>query len=287
MSPLIVIVGETGSGKTSLSIALAKRFNGEIVAADSRSVYTGMDIGTAKPTARERQGVPHYGLDVVEPGEEFSAYDFKILAESAIATIAGHGRLPFMVGGTGLYVDAVIYDYKFRAKPSAAARHKLTGLTIQELQERIVAAKLPLPANSDNPRHLSRLLESGEPPSQHRKLRDNTIVLGISLPRAALAGSIGKRVDGMIEAGLVDETRKLLARYGSVEALRTPGYKAIARFINGELSLDEAKQQFVRDDLGLAKRQRTWFKRNKDIHWLSGENIYDQAIALITPLINR
>ena len=287
MPPLVVIVGETASGKTALALALAKKLDGEIIAADSRTVYAGMDIGTAKPTPSERQGVPHYGLDVANPGKQFSAYDFQQLAQSAITSIAAHGRLPIMVGGTGLYIDAVLYDFTFRPKPSSKTRAAVQGLSVEELQARLLAAKIPLPENRANPRHLARLLESGAPPRQRKILRKNTIVLGLSLPLEELQSRIVRRVDAMVEAGLIDEVRGLLERYGNPEALRAPGYKAFAAYIQNGISLEEAKRQFVRDDLRLAKRQRTWFRRNKDIHWLAGDDIVAQAVELITPLINR
>ena len=287
MSPLVVIVGETASGKTALALALAKKLDGEIVAADSRTVYVGMDIGTAKPTPTERQGIPHFGLDVTNPGDQFSAYDFQQLAKTAINTITAHGKLPIMVGGTGLYIDAVLYDFAFRPKPSPAARASLQGLSVEELQARLLAANSALPENRANPRHLTRLLESGEPPKQHKILRENTIVLGLSLPQKDLQNRISQRVDAMVNTGLIDEVKALMKNYGETEALRAPGYKAFAAYIKGEISLDEAKHQFVRDDLRLAKRQRTWFKRNKDIHWLAGDDIIAQAVELITPFINR
>ena len=283
--PLVVIVGETASGKTALAIELARRFNGEIIAADSRTVYMGMDIGTAKPSMAERQGIPHFGLDVVEPGQHFSVYDFQQLAQSAIENTSSRGRLPIIVGGTGLYVDSVLYDFTFRSRPAAQIREQLQGLSIEELQNSILAAHLPLPENSQNPRHLTRILESGEAPKQHKKLRENTLVLGISLPREELEQRIKSRVETMVAAGLVDEIRTLAVRYGDTEAFRTPGYKAFLEYIRGNMTLEAAKQQFARDDLRLAKRQRTWFKRSSDIHWLSGSDKLAEAVELVGQLV--
>lgn len=288
MPPLVVIVGETGSGKTALAIELAKRFDGEIIAADSRTVYMGMDIGTAKPSMEERQGIPHFGLDVVEPGQHFSAYDFQQLAQSAIENISSRGKLPIIVGGTGLYIDSVLYGFTFRPQPTASKREQLQGLSIEELQNRILAAHLPLPENSQNPRHLTRVLESGEAPKQHKKLRENTLVLGISLPREELERRIKSRVEAMVATGLVEEVRALAARYGGdTEALRTPGYKAFLEYIQGDMTLQAAKQQFARDDLRLAKRQRTWFKRSSDIHWLTGHDKLAEAVELVSQLVGR
>lgn len=284
MSPLVVIVGQTGSGKTALGIELAKRYNGEIISADSRTVYQGMDIGTAKPTPAEREGIPHYGFDVVAPNESFSVYDFQQLSFRTIEDIAGRGKLPIMVGGTGLYIDAVIYGFRLRARPAESQRARLQGLSVDELRERVVASGLPLPQNDRNPRHLMRLLESGLAPNQVKILRPKTLVMGLMVPREQLLPRIEARVDAMLEAGLLDEVRGLRSKYGSIEALRAPGYKAFGAYLDGEIDLAEARRQFVRNDMRLAKRQRTWFKRNPDIHWLELANKLVQAETLVSEL---
>ena len=278
--PIVVIVGQTGVGKTALAIALAKQFHGEIIAADSRTVYTGMDIGTAKPTAEERAGVPHFGFDVVNPGQQFSAYDFKQLAENAIGTITARGKLPIIVGGTGLYIDALLYNFTFRPKPRPGVRQQLQGLSIKALQSRLLADGVLLPENERNPRHLARLIESGEPPKQPKRLRPHTLVLGLMLPQEVLKERLQQRVETMIKDGFIKEVQGLLAQYGDIEALRAPGYKALAAYIRGELTLADAKQQFVREDLQLARRQRTWFRRSKDIHWLKSTDWLAEAAGL-------
>lgn len=280
-APLVVIVGETGTGKSALAIEVAQEFGGEIIAADSRTVYRGMDIGTAKPTVEERRGIPHYGLDVVAPDESFTAYAFQQLAYRAIDDIAGRGKLSILVGGTGLYVDSVLYDFQFRSAADRSEREVLQALSVSELQRRINDAGLAMPENSQNSRHLIRVLEAGAPPQQAKKLRDNTLVLGLTAPRAVLQRCIIKRVDAMLAAGLIDETKKLYEQYGAIEALQTPGYRAFIAYLRGEIDLETAKQQFIQADLQLAKRQRTWFKRNPDIHWLSPDNKLAQARALV------
>jgi len=285
-APLVVIVGATASGKTALAIELAKRFNGEIICADSRTVYKGMDIGTAKPTTEERQGIPHYGLDEVEPGESFTAYDFQQLAYRRIAESVTRGKLPIIVGGTGLYIDGVLYGFTFRALPSAAKRAELQGLSVEILQQMVVAAGYDLPASASNKRHLTRLLESGPAPKQDRILRPRTLVVGLRLPDDELKERITLRVAHMFDGGLVNEVQKLLEHYGSVEALRAPCYKAVAAHLSGKISLQEAKTQCIRADLDLAKRQRTWFKRNADIHWLSDRDTLTEAVDLITTLLD-
>jgi len=285
--PVIVVVGETGSGKTALAIELAKQFNGEIISADSRTVYRGMDIGTAKPTPKERQRVPHYGFDVVEPDGQFTAYDFQQLAQKCVADITARHKLPIIVGGTGLYIDAYLYNFTFRARADRTVRSELQTLTTTELQKQVLDAGLVLPENAQNPRHLRRLLEAGPPPKQIKTLRLNTLVLGLSMLRGELEQRVTARVEAMLDSGLVDEVKALTDRYGSVEALHAPGYKAFGAYLKGEIDLAEAKRQVIRDDLSLAKRQRTWFKRNPNIHWLEGEDKLTQAIKLVSVFLHR
>lgn len=284
--PIVVIVGETASGKSALAVELAKRYDGEIIAADSRTVYKGMDIGTAKPTVAERQGVVHHGFDIVSPDGQFTAYDFQQLAKKAIGDVASRRKLPIIVGGTGLYIDAFLYGFTFRQLPDKRTRKGLQQLAVPELQERVRAAGLPLPANAANPRHLARLLESGVSPRQNRRLRPRTLVLGLKLERTELERRIVRRVESMFASGLIEETARLDARYGgNIEALRTPGYRAVMAYLSSAISLNEAKQQFVRADLQLAKRQRTWFKRNKDIHWLTPDDPLAEAGDLVTTFL--
>lgn len=284
--PLIVIAGQTGAGKTALALEMARRYGGEIIAADSRTVYAGMDIGTAKPTKEEQKTVRHHSLDVVRPGEPFSAHDFKKLAEAAIKDIAARGKIPFLVGGTGLYIDAVLYDFSFRPPPDPALRRQLEQATAQHLQEMIAAAGLPLPENANNPRHLQRILENGAAPQQARRMRPRTLVLGLQAPRDVLRLRIEARVAAMMTAGLVDEVRHLRAMYGSVEAFRTPGYQAVIAYLDGKMSLSEAQQMFVRSDLQLAKRQLTWFKRNMTIRWLTADDKSREADTLVAAFLH-
>ncbi len=284
-TPLIAIVGETASGKTALAIELAKRFNGEIICADSRTVYRGMDIGTAKPTVTEQDGIPHHLLDIVDPEDSFSVADFQKLAKQAIEDIASRGRVPFLVGGTGLYVDAILYDFEFRQAPDPQERQRLQLMTVQELQTEIIERGLAMPENIQNPRHLSRVIETGGLQSLHRTLRKNTLVLGLSIERETLKAKLIKRVDAMCEAGFVDEVRTLFAKYNpDTAALQAPGYKAFKAYLDGMSSFEEAKEMFVRNDYQLAKRQRTWFKRNKSIHWVAEQA---EAVDLVTTFLNK
>jgi tRNA dimethylallyltransferase len=287
ITPLVVIIGQTGAGKSALAMELAKRFDGEIITADSRTVYKGMDIGTAKPSLEDQRTIKHYCLDVVEPGEKFSVYDFKQLALQSIDKIARKGKLPFLVGGTGLYVDAVLYNFSFRSPPDAATHVSLERLSVEQLQDKIAAAGLPLPQNVANPRHLRRMLESGPAPAQPKKLRANTLVLGLCTTRNELESRINMRIEQMVAAGLVDEVGTLISKYGDVEALRAPGYKAFADYLNQECTLAEAKRSFAHNDMQLAKRQLTWFKRNKSVHWLSAQDKAAESADLLTTFLNK
>lgn len=283
--PLIVIVGETASGKTALAIDLAKKFNGEIIAADSRTIYKEMNIGTAKPTIEEREGVPHFLLDVISPSEPFSASEFKKLANQKIDEISARGNLSIMVGGTGLYVDSVIYDFTFRTKADPEVRKKLQMLSVPELQERITSQGLNLPVNSRNPVHLIRTIETNGEQSEKKPLRENTLVIGLKIDSEELNKKLTKRVDLMVEAGLVQETEALAKKYGwQSPGLQSTSYKALRSYLEGTATLEEAKQKFIQNDRRLAKRQRTWFRRNKDIHWICKK---EEAVALITTFLNK
>jgi tRNA dimethylallyltransferase len=277
--PLIAIVGETGSGKSALGLHLAERFGGEIVCADSRTVYKGMDIGTAKPTAEERAAVPHHLLDVVEPDQPFNAAQFKELAVASIDDIHGRKKLPLLVGGTGLYIDAVIFDYAFLPPHAPDERDALAGKSVDELQAILKERGIALPENARNPRHLIRAIETNGAVAVKKGLRPDTLVLGMKRSRDDLERRIAERVDAMVAAVLVDEVRRLVGLFGeNHEAFRTPGYTAFVRCLHGELTIEQAKSEFVRSDLDLAKRQRTWFRRNKYIQWIETT---DEAVKIV------
>lgn len=284
-TPLVVIVGETASGKSALALEVAKKFNGEIIAADSRTVYRGMDIGTAKPSKAEQARIPHHLLDVVSIDETFSAAEFKHLANEAITDISARGKLPILVGGTGLYIDAVIFDFQFRPVGNPNLRGELSGLSIEELQARLKEQGIPLPENNQNPRHLIRALETGGKPAKRKPLRENTLVIGLKIDREILKRRIRERVETMVADGFGEETKRLGKEYGwNGEALQATGYKAFRNYIRGEISLLEAKEQFLKNDLQLAKRQRTWFRRNESIHWVEKQI---DAVDLITTFLNK
>lgn len=283
--PLIVIVGQTASGKSALAMHLAQKYNGEIIAADSRTVYRGMDIGTAKPTPNDRKIIKHHLIDVVYPSSTFSSLQFKQQANMAILNISGRGKLPIMVGGTGLYVDAVVYDFQFRGPADPDVRRELEQLSVDELQARLRDADIPLPTNSQNPRHLIRALETDGQVAARGPLRPNTLVIGLQIEPDALRKKIADRVDAMVAAGLVEEARGLAERYGwDVPAMQAPAYKAFRPYIEGKITLEEAKRLFVQKDWQYARRQKTWFRRNKDIVWICKP---DESIDLVTTFLNK
>lgn len=281
--PLVVITGPTASGKTSAAIELAEEVGGEIISADSRSLYKYMDIGTAKPTPQERARVPHWGLDLVEPGEYFSAADFKEYANTKIAEIRERGHIPFLVGGTGLYIDAVVFDYQFGPPPDENKRAELEGLTVQQLQEYCVKNNIELPENNQNKRYLIRAIEQK---SINNKRRSQplpyTIYVGITTDRQILKERIARRIEQLFDDGVVNEAILLGKKYGwDSEAMTGNIYPIIRRYLAKELTLEQAKEQSITVDWRLAKRQLTWLKRNAHIHWLPLTEVKSYVFGLL------
>ncbi len=269
-SPLIVIIGETASGKSALAIELAGRFNGEIICADSRTVYKGMDIGTAKPSSAEQGRVPHHLLDVVEPNQAYSVVDFQKQAEAAIEVIYKRGKLPIIVGGTGLYVDSLLFNFSFRDKADPELRAELEALPTEDLQKWIEEQGIEMPLNHLNRRHLVRAIETAGQPPKRQKLRANTLVLGLQLPKEDLEARIKKRVSKMVIAGLEAEVKALMEVYGwESEAMKAISYREWQSYFQGQNSLEETIQEIIIDTKRYAKRQRTWFRRHPFIQWLS------------------
>ncbi len=283
IAPLIVIVGPTASGKTALALELARQYDGEIICADSRTVYKGMDIGTAKPTVLEQQQVPHHLLDAVNPDQAFTVADFQRLTKAAIADIRARGKLPILVGGSGLYINSIIYDYDFRPVNSAV-RAEFADATVEELQSKLAAHGIPLPENSRNKRYLLRSLESGRASYTHHELRPHTLVLGLAVEPDVLTSRIEQRIAQMLDDGLLNEVQSLAAQYSPyLPAMQAPAYKAFLPYFAGLCSIEEAQQNFANFDRQLAKKQRTWFKRNNSIHWLTDPS---QAQDLVVKFLN-
>lgn len=248
---------------------LAEKLNGEIISADSRLIYKGMDVGTAKPTKSELSKIQHHLIDVVEPDEEFNVADFKRLALMAIDDIRARGRVPIMVGGTGLYVDAVVFDYTFRRRYDRQIRQRLEAMTLNELQHLALEAGFKEEYRDQNKRRLVRLLEAGAKPHQDRtNIIDNVLMVGLKPSRSQLRLNITNRVEQMFRRGLRREVDELVTRYGwEHEALTGIGYREFEAYYLKEISMSALKRQIVQHTLNLAKRQRTWFKRNKYISW--------------------
>lgn len=271
MAPLIVITGPTASGKTSLAIELAERYGGEIICADSRTIYKGMDIGTAKPTAEEQARVPHYLLDMVEPGERYTAADFQADVYRMIDAILKRGNIPFLVGGTGLYIDAVVREYEWPEwSENEGEREDLHALSIEKLHSMIKKQQLELPANTLNKRHLINVLIRGGRKGKARLLpRENTTVVAIATDKSELEDRIRQRAHLMFDEGVIEETKLLAERFGwDSEAMSSNIYPIVRRIINGEITQEAGIELFVIKDRQLAKRQITWLKRHDYVQWL-------------------
>jgi len=268
--PLVAIYGPTASGKTSLAIDLAKRHRGEIICADSRTIYKDMDIGTAKPTLQERSEVPHWGLDLVKPGESFSAADFKRYADEKIAEIRARGNVPFLVGGTGLYMDAVVFNYNFGGKANQKLRRQFESMSIDDLQEYCRKNNITLPENDKNKRYLIRAIERfGESVSGRNEPASTTIIVGIATDRTVLRQRISDRTEQIFDDSVVEEATLLGKKYGwESEAMTGNIYPLLHQYLEGSMTLEEAKEKFTTLDWRLAKRQLTWLKRNPHIRWL-------------------
>jgi tRNA dimethylallyltransferase len=283
---LVAIVGPTASGKSGLALKIAQQFNGEIIAADSRTIYKGMDIGTAKPTKKEQQMVPHWGLDLVEPGQTYSAYQFKNYANQKIAEIQKCGKLPILVGGTGLYIDAVLFDFDFVDVKSAHEREELEGLSTGQLQELITQKGYQMPGNHQNKRHLIRTIERKGRLGAKSGLRVDVLVTGLMPADEQLRKRIHERAEHYLKKGLLSETEGLLKGYSEEVLEKTQGiaYIAAIKMLKDEINQQQAQEMIQKKEWQYARRQRTWFRRNKFIHWYSSA---EQAYKEISSILNN
>lgn len=291
--PLVILTGPTAVGKTALSIALAKAIGGEIISADSMQVYRHMDIGSAKIMPEETGGVPHHLIDVLEPTEEFNVVVFQKLARKAAEEIYGRGHIPVLVGGTGFYIQALLYDIDFTENDEdTELRRFLSKLADKEgadaLYERLRAVDPESCENihKNNVKRVIRAIEfyekTGRKISAHNKeqrknespYRFAYFVLNDS--RERIYQRIDKRVDLMMECGLVDEVRALqgLGCHGGMVSMQGLGYKQILSCLEGEISMDEAVYLIKRDTRHFAKRQLTWFRREKEVTWVQ-KDVFD------------
>lgn len=280
---LIAILGPTASGKTKLAIQLAKQFNGEIISADSRQIYQYMDIGTAKDI-NQYDSITYHLIDILNPNQQFTVAEYQQLAIKKIKAINKKNKLPFLVGGTGLYISAVIDNFKIPAvAPNPSLRQKITRMSQQEkigYLKKIDPLALKI-IDINNPRRLNRAVEvclSGQKFSQLRQTGTplfNVLQLGIKLPAEQLKNKINRRVDKMIKQGLVAETQRLIKQYGPTDILtNTLGYSEIIDYLNKKISLPQAVELIKLHTRQYVKRQMTWFKRDQRIHWING---YQQA----------
>ena len=271
---LIVIEGTNASGKSSLGVELAGRFGGEIVSADSRQVFRRLDLGSGKITPEEMKGVPHHLLDVRDPGEFFSMADFQRLAYDAIDGILSRSRLPFLVGGTGLYVDAVADGYELSEKaPDHSLRARLETFETPELYEML---KKKLPDTDIDPRNrhrVMRALERLEADDWHpaaKSPRFELLKLGVTWPREILKQRIDERLEARLQAGMVEEVKSLLEEGVSEEFMVKLGleYKYLTWYLTGKIGYAQMKEELGNAIKKFAKRQMTWFRRDPRIHWL-------------------
>jgi tRNA dimethylallyltransferase len=278
--PLVIIVGPTASGKSTLAIEVAKNFSGEIICADSRTVYRGMDIGTAKPSRAEQIGIPHWGLDIVSPDSHFTVADFKKYADKKIDEIKKRKHIPILVGGTGLYVDAVLFNYQFGSERDEEMRTKLQRLSIAELHQYSIEHNINLPENEKNRRYVIRSIENaGNNIERSSEPRYKNIIVGITTDKIMLRHRIESRIEQQLENGVINEAISLSDKYGwNLESMKSNIYKTIRLYIEGHIKLDDFRMKSATADWRLAKRQLTWLKRNPFIQWLSIED----ASAYIT-----
>lgn len=282
--PLLALVGPTAVGKTALSVAVAKRLNAEIISGDSMQVYRGMDIGTAKITPDEMDGVPHHLIDIIDPDQPFSVAEFQGRVDQLVREIHGRGRLPMLVGGTGLYVRAVLEEYIFaEAEVDQALRERLTaeeaagGPGTLHLRLALVDPEAAAKLHPNDSRRVIRALEvfeqTGVPISQSQTADENPprydeLFVGLTMERERLYERIEQRVDLMLAQGLADEVRGLLRRYPpSLAAMEAIGYREMVLYLRGLLTEGEARALIKRNTRRFAKRQLTWFRREARLRW--------------------
>lgn len=296
---VIVICGPTASGKTALSIELAKRINGEIVSADSMQIYKDMDIGSAKVTPDEMQGIKHYLIDFVSPDQRYSVANYKLDAKQAIEEILNKGKAPIVVGGTGLYIDSLIYEIEYNnIEINENYRKELEDIKEKEGLEKLyeMAVKIDPIAmqkiSKNDSKRIIRVLEiyeaTGKTKSQQEvesRTKDvpyNYKVFAITMDREKLYDRINKRVDIMLEKGLIEEVESLLNKYTKFPtAMQGLGYKEVKDYLEGDLSKQEMIDKIKQESRRYAKRQLTWFRKNKQTIWIDGLNNTDENINII------
>ncbi len=297
---VVVIVGPTASGKTALSIELAKRIGGEIVSSDSMQIYKDMDIGTAKVTKEEMQGIKHYLVDFVSPDCRYTVSDFKKDSENAINEILKNGKIPIVVGGTGLYVNSLIYgieyqdmefDENYRNELMEIAKTE-DGLKKLYDEANRIDPEATKKISSNDKKRIVRILEiykstgktktEQEAISRQKGVNYDFKVFGITMERSKLYERINRRVDIMLEKGLEQEVKNLISKYSDFPtAMQGLGYKEVVEFLNGKISREEMVEKIKQESRRYAKRQLTWFTKNKETIWLDSESGIDNNINTI------
>lgn len=289
---LVVIIGPTAVGKTKMSIEIAKKYNGEIISGDSMQVYKGMDIGTAKISHDEMEGIPHHLIDIKLPHESFSVAEFQKLVREKISDISARGKLPVIVGGTGLYIQSVLYDYHFSDAPSDDGFRKKMEQKAAEEGVQVVYDELvrvdPESAKTIHPNNLRRVIRALEVfrcsgktigSSQEKQSSEplyQCALIGLTMDRDCLYERINKRVECMMEQGLLEEVNSLyqagLRDCGAIQAI---GYKELYEYLDGKIELDDAVERLKQNSRRYAKRQFTWFRNKMDVKWFDMTNVTD------------
>ena len=269
-SKMVVILGPTASGKSELAMKLAKRYDGEIICADSRTIYKHLDIGTAKPSIQDQKEVKHHLLDVIEPNQSYSVVDFKTNCEKIIQDIQQRGKLPLLVGGSGMYIDAVLYDYQFRSVK--------TGLNIENMtnEQKIAKAQEIYPAetakiDSNNMRRIEQLLTHGPTTTNDREaIKIDCKIIGIDIKKLLLKQNIASRTKQMLNKGFIQEVAYIRKHCGDdCRALTTTGYSQVVDYLANQTTITELEDSINSSTAELAKKQITWFKRNNQINWVN------------------
>ena len=299
MDKVIVICGPTASGKTGLSIELAKKINGEIVSADSMQIYQEMDIGTAKPTQEEKQGIKHYLMDFVSPEERYSVADYKIEAKKAIKEIIQKGKVPIVVGGTGLYIDSLIYEIEYpniefdeTYRKQLEERAKKEGLETLYKEAKTMDPLAVEKISQNDEKRILRILEiyhatgktktEQEIESIKKPVEYDYKVYALQWDREILYERINKRVDQMLQQGLIEEVKGILKKYDKFPtAMQGLGYKEVVEFLKGDITEEEMIEKIKRETRRYAKRQMTWFRKNKQTIWLKGQANIEENINRI------
>lgn len=305
---VVVIVGPTASGKTALSIELAKAVDGEVISGDSMQVYKGMDIGTAKITEEEMAGVPHHLIDILNPDEPFSAFDFQKRVKPLIEEITARGKVPIIAGGTGLYIQSVLYDYQFDDEQVTPEQAKLVEEKIAKLSSYSNEALHdylgtfdPVSQEAIHPNNRQRVERAIAYYFKTKKLMSNrkkstqltenydTLIAGIEMSRETLYQRINKRVDIMLSQGLLDEVQELIDQgFLSCQSMQAIGYKEMIPVITNNMDVEIATEQLKQHSRNYAKRQMTWFKNKLDVHWLDREKMsLTSMLSELTTQINK